>query len=416
MGIIKVRTINPISLILLKILGMGLLGIPFAFLVDKNGYFFYSMRNLSDKTFILSSYLLTLYAFLVMIFLYYILGLKKRINNYMKEDIVHLSSMNYKILWMITFALSFICFLIIFIQAGGKHPALTALSSDYLGIQELRHNVSLAVNLNVYNIGFKFFLPFNIIISLFLLRKLFMSLASLFLFLLMSPFVLEKGQIVSFIVLVIFVRILISKISYKKIFQYGVLSLLLISAMYIITRFATGFASLASSISKRLFYGQISDLPYYFELFSKGKISFGTLLPPYIANLLGLHDMKSASYLAMAHINPEAFSQGTVGVANSFYIGEAFAVAGYLGVILSPFIVMANLAFFVYFFTKLKKNIFFLFLFAWFLFKTFDGIFGGISYFTFSGLHILLLCIIYYLYTCAFVKQTKLIGKIRKED
>jgi hypothetical protein len=114
----------------------------------------------------------------------------------------------------------------------------------------------------------------------------------------------------------------------------------------------------------------------------------------------------------MEYTNPAAAAQCTVGVANSFFIGEAYAVAGYIGVILSPFIVMANLTFFVYLFSRLKKNTFFIFLFAWFLFKTFDGIFGGISYFTFSGLHIILLCVLYYLFIYTFIKNTKKLGKI----
>lgn len=412
--ILRKIKINPISLILLKMALMGLIGIPFAYWFDKGGYTYYFTRRLANEDFILISYLYTFYAFLVMVALYYGLGLKRKINTYMTKEIVHLKKNHYELVWVITFALAFACFTYIFMQAGGRHPALEALRSDYFGIKVLRHNISLATNMNIYNIGFKFFLPINIITSLFFLQRRSLTLISLLLFVLMSTFVLEKAPIVSTVILIVFFRMLVSKLPFKKFLQYGSISLFLISVMYFLTKSVTNIPSLFTGITRRFFYGQISDLPHYFELFSNYKISFSSLLPPYITNLFGNEGIKSASRLVMEHIDPAAVSQGTAGVANSFFVGEAYAFAGYIGVVLSPFIVMANLAFFVYLFSWLKKNIFFIFLFCWFLFKTFDGISGGISYFIFSGLHIILLSLFYYLFSYSFVKNAKKIEKRKK--
>jgi len=399
--------INPISLILLTIVVMGLMGIPFAYFFDKKGYFYHFAYKLTDENSILISYLYTLYGFIVMFFLYYGLGLKRKINTYINKETIRFTKKHYELLWHASFALAFICFTFVFIQAGGMHPALAALKSDYSGIKVLRHSISLMVNMNIYNIGFKFFLPFNLIVALFFLKKRLFTLISLLLFALMSTFVLEKGPIVSVIILIVFFGMLTSEIPFRKLFQYGLISMFLISVMYFLTRFATSISTLFKGISERIFYGQISDLPYYFELFSKDKAPFSTLLPPYLANLLGQGGIKSASRLVMEFSNPEAVSQGTAGVANTFFIGEAYAVAGHIGAILSPFIVMANLTLLVYLLSAWKKNIFFVFLYAWFLFKTFEGTFGGISYFTFSGLHIILLCLFYYLLSYTFVKHAK---------
>lgn len=390
---------------------MGLIGIPFAYLFDKGGYVYYFTRKLDNENFILISYLYTLYAFLVIVILYYGFGLKKKMRVYIDKKIVHLAKHHYELAWLITLIFTFACFVYIFIQTGGRHPALEAIRSDYFQIQVLRENVSSAINMNIYNLGFKFFLPINIIISLFFLRRLFLFLLSLLLFVLLSTFGLEKGLIVSTIILIIFFRILISEIPFKKLLQYGLISLFLISVMYFLTKFAISIPSLFSGIARRIFYGQVMNLPHYFELFSNQKISFSCLLPPYIANLFGIEGIKASSRLVMEHIDPVAVSQGMAGVANSFFIGEAYAFAGHIGVILSPFIVMANLTFFVYFFSRLKKNIFFIFLFAWFLFKTFNGISSGISYFTFSGMHIILLSVFYYMFSYTFVKNAKKLGK-----
>jgi len=405
--------INPISLILLTIVVMGLMGIPFAYFFDKKGYFYHFAYKLTDENSILISYLYTLYGFIVMFFLYYGLGLKRKINTYINKETIRFTKKHYELLWHASFALAFICFTFVFIQAGGMHPALAALKSDYSGIKVLRHSISLMVNMNIYNIGFKFFLPFNLIVALFFLRKRLFTLISLLLFALMSTFVLEKGPIVSVIILIVFFGMLTSEIPFRKLFQYGLLSMFLISVMYFLTRFATSIFTLFKLISERIFYGQISDLPVYFELFSKDKVPFSSLLPPYLANLLGQGGIKSASRLVMEFSNPEAVSQGTAGVANTFFIGEAYAVAGHIGAILSPFIVMANLTLLVYLLSAWKKNIFFVFLYAWFLFKTFEGTFGGISYFTFSGLHIILLCLFYYLLSYTFVENVKKLKKNR---
>lgn len=411
-GLKKIK-INPISLILLAIIVLGLMGIPFAFFFDKKGYFLHFVYKLKDENSILLSYLYTLYGFIVMVFLYYGLGLKRKINAYIDRDTTHFNKNHYKLLWFTTFALAFLCFSFVFIQAGGIHPALAALRFDYSGIQLLRQKIRLMVNMNVYNIGFKFFLPFNLIVALFFLRKRLLILISLLLFAVMSTFVLEKGPIIQIIILIVFFRILTSEIPFKKLFQYSLLSMFLISIMYFLTRFATNISTLFRGVTERIFYGQISDLPYYFELFSKDKAPFSSLLPPYIANLLGQEGVKSASRLVMEFSKPEAVSQGTAGVANTFFVGEAFAVAGHIGAILSPFIVMANLTLLVYLLSAWKKNIYFVFLYAWFLFKTFEGTFGGISYFTFSGLHIILLCLFYYLFSYTFVKNVKKLEKNR---
>ncbi len=399
--------INPISLILLKVIVMGLIGIPFAYFLDRSGYVHYFTRKLYNENFILISYLYILYAFFIMVVLYYCLGLKRKIRVYMKKKIDHLPKHHYELAWLVTFVLAFACFAYVFIQAGGKHPALAAIKFEHLGIQALRRTISLAVNMNIYNLGFKFFLPINIIISLFFLRRRSLLLTSLMLFVLMSTFTLEKGPIASIIILIVFFRMLISEIPFKNLLKYGFICLFLISFMYFLTKLATGISSLFSGISRRIFYGQISDLPLYFELFSKNKISFSSTLPPYVTKLFGIETIKSSSRLIMEHINPVEVSEGTVGVATSFFIGEAYAVAGHIGAILSPFIVMANLAFFVYFFSRLKKNIFFVFLFSWFLFRTFEGVSAGISNFTFSGIHIILLSLFYYLFSYTFVKNAK---------
>jgi hypothetical protein len=107
------------------------------------------------------------------------------------------------------------------------------------------------------------------------------------------------------------------------------------------------------------------------------------------------------------HINKEerAFYARVAGVANTFFTGEAFAWAGTLGVILSPLIIMAHLLFFIYLFGKIRKTWFSVYVFSFFLYKILIGIFGGISYFVFSSIHIILVGFLLFWFGWHYLKR-----------
>lgn len=399
---------NPVTLIFLKIFVMGLAGIPAAYLFDRESFDSIFANKLSDPRFISISLAAIIYSVVIMGTLYYGLGLRRKIVSYCRRDIILLDQNQYRWIWMLTFALVLICIGYLFVQTGGRHPALSALHSSYKDIMLMRRGVGESVNMNVYNLGFKFLLPFNMILALFFLknRTVYLILSAA-LFIVMGTFILEKSPVVSIIIMLVMFQLLMSGLSMKRLIFYALFAVLLISSMYFLTRFASNLSSLSSGLSRRILYGEISDLPYYFEAFSETKISPLELLPPYVARLFGQDDSQSASRSIMEYTNPSAVKLGTAGVANSFFVGEAFAVAGIWGVVLSPFLIILNLGFFIFLFSKLRKNIFFVFLFAWLLYKTFEGVFGGISYFTFSGLHMTLLFLLYLCLSAAFVKRVK---------
>jgi hypothetical protein len=155
--------------------------------------------------------------------------------------------------------------------------------------------------------------------------------------------------------------------------------------------------SVVKNFGNRILYGQILDLPYYFEVFSAQRVGLKSLMPPYIvgdqkpaARIVAEYSVKKR-FLSKPLDNKEeeATYARVAGVANTFFTGEAFAWAGYLGIILSPFIIMAHLTFFIYLFGKVRKTWFSVYFFSFFLYKVSIGIFGGISYFIFSSIHII---------------------------
>jgi len=267
-------------------------------------------------------------------------------------------------------------------------------------IDTIRSDIAKTIDMRVYNLGLILFLPLNLIISVFFLRKILLSVASVFLLSLLGTFTLAKASLAYVLVFVLIFRMVYSPLYLRRAITYLSIIILSLILLFLCTGYAAfNIQSVVRNISNRILYGEISDLPYYFEVFSKEKVSLKSLMPPYVVG-----DHKSAARIVaeysvekrltrLTHFSEEkkAFYRRVAGVANTFFTGEAFAWAGYVGVILSPFIVMANIVFVIHLFGKVKKTWFSVYLFSFVLYKISIGIFGGISYFIFSSIHIVLM-------------------------
>lgn len=387
-GII-IDKMSPVHIIFLGIGISVFASIPFSYFIG---------INLFNNTYATSAYLWAGYSFIIMIILYYVLGIRNKISKYKDKEFIFHSKNHYFILWWVTFTLVVICYIYTVLQWGHiMHPAITALKLSCLETAILRHEISVRVNWPIFNLGYFFVLPLNLIVSLFFLRNRYLAVISGILFLTMGTFVLAKGVILLPILPVLFFKMLLdSRFGFKKFFVYAFVMVLLVSPMFFMTKFATDVKSLALSLASRTLYGQISGLPAYFQLFENNKVDFRSLLPTYVKSLFGIH-FPSPSRLVMEYTNPKAVQQGIAGVACTYYIGEAFAAAGKIGIICAPFIVMGWLAFCVHLFSRLKKNIYYLSIYIIFLAKICHSIFGGISYFLLSNITIMMLVFLYFI-------------------
>ena len=207
---------------------------------------------------------------------------------------------------------------------------------------------------------------------------------------------------------------LFSPLYFRNALKYlGIISLSLI-LLFISTKYATfNSRSIVKNIGGRILYGEISELPYYFEIFSNEKVNIKSLMPPYLvgkqkpaARIVAEYSVdKKFSALPGGDTGEKALYARVAGVANTFFTGEAFAWAGYPGVILSPFIMMAHLAFYIYLFERIKKTWFTVYVFSFLLYKVFIGIFGGISYFIFSSMHIILIAFLMLLVSWRYLES-----------
>lgn len=130
------------------------------------------------------------------------------------------------------------------------------------------------------------------------------------------------------------------RIPYKKLFKYGtgifLMVLSLYSAHYLNTDY--GIKDILSNFYSgpigRILIGQIQSLPSYYEIFpDMNDFLYGKSLS--ILNYLGL-PFVDAARVAATFLEPHGVQGGWVNVANTLFVGDAYANFGILGVVLSP--------------------------------------------------------------------------------
>lgn len=147
----------------------------------------------------------------------------------------------------------------------------------------------------------------------------------------------------------------------KKIvmFLFGGSMVVLFMGAYVMTGFQGSFFDIYNGILGRTFFTQVGTLAYSFELFPKyfGFLE-GRSIAPTILRILGKNPeehLRSAK-LVMDYYGSEKVYDGTAGVMNSFFVGEAYANYGYLGVVFSVIWVAFCVALIFAVAMKLKKN------------------------------------------------------------
>lgn len=385
---------NVVHLVLLQFIVFGLLGVPLAHLADPEGIGYlasYTERAGIDT--VLRAYLWTVYAAVVLTLLFYMTGTRRRLVAYQERPETALSRRAYGQIWMYAFTAGLACATFLYVQNGFEHPGLKGFGMDYLDYALLRVQTSETINMNVYNVGLTLFVSFAMIVALFYLKSFWRVIITAALFITLGSFSLAKAPMASAVLLWLFYYIAVKKPALTKIGVSAICLLAVLSLMYFISGFAGQGQALGTQILTRVLSGQFADLPYYFECFETSKVPLTALLPPYMQCWLGLEKIPSAARLVMEYTNPAAVAAGTAGVASTIFIGEAYAWAGLWGIVFAPFWVAFHFWLVTAIFTRLPKNIWCAFVFAYLFYRMSMALIGGFSYFVFSGIHIVLLAV-----------------------
>jgi hypothetical protein len=394
--------LTPYHLILLMIFSLALAGFPLAWLFDRYGIFFSAVSGVPYRT-VIKSYILTVWSFFIIVLLLRF-SIYRPIRDYQTQEIVHFSNRTYALLWLGSVLLVALCIVYLFWKNSLHHPLFSSNQFTNLSYSLERAQMPERMNMHLYNACLKVFAPFSLFLSLFL-RKKWMTIVSAVLLIYFITFNLERSKIAQVILLMLFAYLLIGKPSIKSIFVFFLLLFSSLLAMFLVSKSVGSASDFMVTIYRRIFYGQFTDLPYYFQLFDDQPLGLKAILPPYVQLLTG-NISPSAAQLVMMIVNPQDRLREASFTAVSVFIGEAFAFGGLLGTFLAPFLVVLQYVIIVHVLTAHKKNILRVFLLGSLIYLLTISLFIGFGYFVLSSIQIIFIfyLIIHYLMESVWVR------------
>lgn len=145
----------------------------------------------------------------------------------------------------------------------------------------------------------------------------------------------------------------------RMIIAFGMAMGLILVVMYKMTGYQGAFLDIYNGILGRTFFSQVGTLAYHFDLFSNVFEPLGgRSLPSTILPLFGMEPeehLRSAK-LVMDFYGSEHVAEGTAGVMNAGFLGEAYANWGMLGVAFSILFVGAFLTLVFMLVLRIKKT------------------------------------------------------------
>lgn len=155
---------------------------------------------------------------------------------------------------------------------------------------------------------------------------------------------IQKAPLVFFFIgFLILYTLMRGGVTKKRFITYGIIALVLISGAYSVTsdkNMISQLTDFGSALWGRIFISEYAgyalSLEYFPDIITQPTWYIG--LPSFVLSFFDLPNVESARLLMMK-INPEGVASGEANLISSFYMGEAWANYGWIGFLLSPFIV-----------------------------------------------------------------------------
>ncbi|EDL64359.1 O-antigen polymerase [Bacillus sp. SG-1] len=330
---------------------------------------------------------------------------KKEFNEYLKKPIHYKSSQNSDTFFWLFFSLSSISILAVFYTFLKTEtiPLFELLKGNFNDLALLRIEAARSFNGNIYvrNIFAIALTPILSLIAYIVsyhlktLRWKFLFLVLFFLSILISVYDLAKSPVFFYIIMFILVRLYIGsmKLNWKRISLYLVVGSTLLIGMYISIQGVSNineYLSYSSGPIGRIILAQVSPAFLHLNLFNE-SVPFlqGQSLPSIIVGWFDVETVRSAR-LVMENTFPAKVEDGTAGVLNTLYIGEAYANFGYLGILIGTIYLGLLIQLLYICFLRLPKNPVFIGLFVYFTVNIPRTLVGGFADFLFNPIWVLI--------------------------
>lgn len=220
----------------------------------------------------------------------------------------------------------------------------------------------------------------------------------------MQVYDLAKGPILFYMlmVLLLLIYLRIIKLNAFKLFVIGIGGAVLLVAMYVVimgVRDPDQFLSFNRGPLGRLMLSQIAPFYLHLDLFTNRlDLLNGKSLPSSIVGLYGIEPVRSGR-LAMEVFFSSRVEEGTAGVLNTLFAGEAYANFGYAGILAGTIYIGLYIQIIYMLFVRMPKTPLFLCLFIYFTVNIPRTVIGGFADFLWNPLWLAILFILLAPYT-----------------
>ena len=381
----------PIGVLIL----LNVVGVPWAFFGSSAAsQTLFAYARYASRQEILHAYWWTVYGTVALVAVSAMLGTIRAMKMYQRVPMELPGPAVLKRLWWCLFFLGWAAVVVMFVQAGYTVPwiaAGAATFASYTDSATLRSHFDALITPSLYNGNLLFVATGAVVLSFVCMKRraLLYRLASVLLFVTSASFSLAKSQLAGALFIVVVFVALAHRVRIRTTVVAAAALLACVLPFYLVLAYATTVGDAITQLVARTIFGQWAGLPYYFTLFDGRPQPFASLLPPYLQRPLGLV-VDSPGRKIMLFMEPQAALSGVAGNVPSFFVGEAFAVGGTLGALISPAVVAFELWLLAICFLRLPKSPLVVLLFSWFLYKFTMGVAGGFSAFLVSSFTFLL--------------------------
>ncbi|OJU14510.1 MAG: hypothetical protein BGN88_07935 [Clostridiales bacterium 43-6] len=397
---LSLAKLNVISYIFYMFVMQTLIGGALVFLGDTGHYTFKYLTDFKSIDIMFISVMATailLPMTIVLIYKICNINMKERYQNYLDSEVTIESE---QIVFLFISAISFICLtlLLILLYKIGYIPAIKLIRAEAgfnFGTERIKISGLSVINNYVKNILILSFIPvmsYVAFVFALITKKSRWILLFVVLFcasVIVKTYNFEKSQVIFylFVYLIIYTYVK-GRISKKLIVSFMTVALVFILLIYYQMGYSLSFSKddLYNGPIGRTIFTQVGTLTYNFDLFPSifGFLN-GRSLPNILLTLFHIDgDQLRSAKLLMEYYGSTHVFEGTGGVMNSLFIGESYANFGFIGMFFSIFYMGGLLSFFMWIFTKIKKNAIYIVLFAILTSKITLTIHGGFMDFIYN--------------------------------
>lgn len=332
-----------------------------------------------------TAYIATTTTFAILIILIYITGCSMQSVRFQRAAISKYSPSKSLTLIRLFTLFSTLLFLISFYQTNFKIPFIEAINLSAFEYKVYRQEIEKTISIPALNISLYLFIPTSILIAFFTAKthKTELRALTIIQIILTMAFFLAKSKIAIPLIIATIARTLLGPIKLKSLIKPAILGLSLISLMAIFS--AKDTTGVTNSTAARVIHGQWLGLPLYLWYYEEEKASPVAYTNPTLLAIAGIERGTTPGRELMEYLNPAGVEAGTAGNIPTYYIGEAFALAGWPAVFISTLYIYVYIHLTTWSFLQVKKSAITCVLYAIFLYKISYGLTSGLSSFLISS-------------------------------